>query len=766
MQNRPVRSFILLLSLSLLGAVPAAFSASNHWHKLRPSLSAKYRLSRPSQRLRYASSVQSEALSVSVGDTIHVLAIRVEFQPDTIDQTTGTGRFVYTPNPEITIDPPPHDRAYFEAQLTALANYFNNVSRGKLILDFDVYPREPRQAYGLERTMDYYGPGRDSPESDSRLTELFRDGFAKADQSDNIDFSSYDSFILFHAGVGEDFDEDFDPSPNDIPSAFLTTDDLRDGLAGGDPGFSGVAVQNGTFFIPDGLVLPETQSREVAGSGLLEFGLLGTAAIMFGHQIGLPSLFDTESGASGIGYWGLMDQGSNNFQGLMPAQPCAWSKVFLGWEEPIVVTHGENLPVAAALAAHPNKIYKIPITDGEYFLIENRIRDRNGDRITIGRDINGTRIEFKASAAETGFLAADTIGVITWVEEYDFGLPFAVDDNGRALPGAGILIWHIDETVIRENYASNRVNADRDHRGVDLEEADGAQDIGRFYDFFDPGFGSELGLPEDAWWASNPVIVKYLRPDEPVRFGPETIPSTASNSGVFTGIVFTDFSEVKPVMTVSVRNELALPGFPQFASGKTNALPPMLADLTQWMVHWASTPEATWALFWLAVAESSFFPLPVDVLLIAMGLITPAAGIRYGVIATVGSVAGAVVGYWIGQWGGRPLLERWVSGERIGRVEATFRRYEAWAIAVAGFTPIPYKVFTIAAGIFRATLWKFIAVSFLSRGARFVGEGLLFYFFGEPIAAFIRRDFNTISVVIVVLLAVGAYAIHRRSRAA
>jgi len=192
----------------------------------------------------------------------------------------------------------------------------------------------------------------------------------------------------------------------------------------------------------------------------------------------------------------------------------------------------------------------------------------------------------------------------------------------------------------------------------------------------------------------------------------------------------------------------------------------MLADLTQWMVHWASTPEATWALFWLAVAESSFFPLPVDVLLIAMGLITPEAGIRYGVIATVGSVAGAVGGYGIGMWGGRPLLERWVSSARIAKVEATFLRYEAWAIAVAGFTPIPYKVFTIAAGIFRATLWKLVVVSFLSRGARFVGEGLLFYFFGKPIAAFIRRDFNIISVVVVVLLAVGAYGIHRRSRAA
>ena len=190
----------------------------------------------------------------------------------------------------------------------------------------------------------------------------------------------------------------------------------------------------------------------------------------------------------------------------------------------------------------------------------------------------------------------------------------------------------------------------------------------------------------------------------------------------------------------------------------------MLHDLTAWMVHWASTPGAEWALFWLAVAESSFFPLPVDVLLIAMGLATPAAGVRFGCIATAGSVLGAVGGYYVGVLGGRPLLRRWISPERMMQVEGYFRRYEAWAIGVAGFTPVPYKVFTIAAGIFRATMWKFVAVSFLSRGARFVGEGLLFYLFGEQIGAFIQRYFNLLSIVLVLLLGVGAYVISRRSR--
>ncbi|MDZ7343706.1 MAG: FG-GAP-like repeat-containing protein, partial [candidate division KSB1 bacterium] len=365
------------------------------------------------------------------------------------------------------------------------------------------------------------------------------------------------------------------PTPNDIPSAFLTLADLRQHLGNNDPNYRGLAVQNGTFHIAEGLILPETQSRETNGE-LLEFGLLGTTALMFGHQIGLPTLFNTDNGRAGVGFWGLMDQGSNNYFGLMPAQPEAWSKVFLGWETPIVVTQGENFEIAAALHENPNKIYKIPITDTEYFLIENRQRDANGDRIALGRDVNGTRIEFK----ETNFIAGQPIGVITFIDEYDFGLPYAVDGNNRVLPGAGILIWHIDEEVIEKNYASNRVNADPNRRGVDLEEADGAQDLGRFYSLLDPGFGSENGVAEDAWWNSNPVITEFLRPGKPVEFGPRTMPSTAANSGAQTGIVVTNFSGIAPVMRFSVRNAFAMPNFPHYVSGQANALAPLIADLT------------------------------------------------------------------------------------------------------------------------------------------------------------------------------------------
>ncbi|MDZ7266159.1 MAG: FG-GAP-like repeat-containing protein [candidate division KSB1 bacterium] len=582
MRHRLLGYALTLLSLlPLLTSVGATSSVkSPGWQGHRRALRPDYRPSRPSQRLLQTpllAKSSAKFLATAIPDTLELLALRVEFPRDASDQTTGNGGFMLAPDPNKTIDPPPHNRAYFEAQLTALANYYKSVSRGKVILRFQVLPPGDTAAYQLPQEMKYYGPGRDSAIRDKRLAELFRDAILAAEAAGNVDFSRFDSFIIFHAGIGEDFDEDVDLTPNDIPSAFLNLNDLRKELGNNDPGYRGLAVQNGTFFIEDGLILPETQSREIAGSGVLEFGLLGTSALMFGYQLGLPNLFNTETGASGIGQFGLMDQGSNNYQGLLPAMPEAWSRVFLGWEEPIVVTNGENLEVAAALHGDPRKIYKIPITDSEYFLIENRQRDVNGDRIATGRDASGVRIQFR----EETFAAEQPIGVITQVDEYDFGLPYAVDQNNRALPGPGILIWHVDENVIRANYASNRVNADPAHRGVDLEEADGAQDIGRFYGFLDPGSGSELGLPEDAWWSKNPVITEYLRPGEPVTFGPKTIPSTAANNGSYTGIMITNFSDLAPVMTFSVRNPFAMPNFPQYAGGMGAVLlSPLLADLT------------------------------------------------------------------------------------------------------------------------------------------------------------------------------------------
>ncbi len=534
--------------------------AASAWANEKSNETAKLQIyGQPAQRQILQAKTDGLGFS-GANQTVRILAIRVEFQLDSLAETTGDGKFLLTPAEEPVIDPPPHNKSYFNAQLQALANYYQKVSNNALSIEWEIYPEAEDAAYQLPNNMLHYAPEDGDSLSDQRLSELFRDAVQAADQQDAVPFSDFDSFIVFHAGVGRDVGFDFDPTPNDVPSAFLNLSDLRESVGGNNPAYQGVEVQNGSFFVPDGIILPETESQEG-----FEIGLLGTATIMFGFQLGLPSLFNPDNGTSGVGRWGLMDQGSGNFQGLLPAEPSAWEKVFMGWEAPVAVSASELNQIAASKASGAPRIYKIPISADEYFLIENRQRDVNGDEIAVGLNETGGKVEFKLV---DGFeqLLAESAGVIVSVDEYDFGLP-----------GSGVLIWHIDEKIIRENLADNRINADRENRGVDLEEADGAQDIGQVYGFLSAGAGAENGVPEDAWWSDNPVITQFLRPDEPVAFGPETLPSSDANSGARTSIRLTGFSDSQPVMRFRYENAAVVSGFPKYIGD--GAFPPVIEEI-------------------------------------------------------------------------------------------------------------------------------------------------------------------------------------------
>lgn len=185
-----------------------------------------------------------------------------------------------------------------------------------------------------------------------------------------------------------------------------------------------------------------------------------------------------------------------------------------------------------------------------------------------------------------------------------------------------------------------------------------------------------------------------------------------------------------------------------------------MKGLVEWTLSWADTPYGSWALFLLAFAESSFFPVPPDILLIALGIAKPSAACIFSAICLAGSVAGGAFGYLIGLKGGHPILARFVKREKIEAVHSYFEKYEAWAIFIAGFTPIPYKVFTISAGVFYIDFPKFILASIAGRGCRFFAVGVLLTIFGERIKLLIERYFNLFSLLFVLLL-IGGFLILR-----
>ncbi len=497
-------------------------------------------------------------------DTLKVLGLMVQFARDSDIETTGDGRFMLEPVTGATIDPPPHDPAYFQNQLRALAHYWGAVSGGRLTLECEVAP----EVFTVTDSLGGYVPP-ESSRSDAAVTlgvvRFFRDAVRLADAA-GVRFSDFDCLVVFHAGVGGDLAFDYDPTPRDMPSMFLNLEDLKDYLPAAEFNDTGLSVQNGAHGVMEGIVLPETQSQEG-----YEIGLLGTAALMFGFQLGLPALWNTETGSSGIGAWGLMDQGSGNYNGLIPARPSAIERVLLGWQNPYEA--GDRSPIqcacpAAAENAEVRPLDKqpvlVPIAGGEFYLIENRQHDPDGDGVALGLDANGGAVTFGADY-QVHFTGNPS--VIVSVDEYDYGLP-----------GSGLLIWHVDESVLLAGLEDNTVNANPLRRGVDLEEADGSQDIGESYGMFDAGSGSETGVLQDAWYADNDIHKLVNRVSE-VSFTPSSHPNTRSNDGADSHLSIFGFSESGPVMTFSARNDRMHADFPGFFPVGSEPFPPLICDL-------------------------------------------------------------------------------------------------------------------------------------------------------------------------------------------
>jgi len=454
-----------------------------------------------------------------------VLAVRVDFpyeDPDH-DTTSGRGKFDlrnYYDESESALrsqyrnpwDVPPHDRRYFENHLLALRNYWWTVSEGGVDISYEVWPREPDGAYTLSRKFYKYGNGRTRVQVYEKLVTLLEEALTacKRAEGDGIDFSRYDTFMVIHAGIGSETSGGL----NDIPSAFISHDDILKYL-------DGRLVIDGKE-IDNGLVVPEMTAANGYG------GLNGIMAQMFGHRLGLPSLSNNEDGLPAAGGWCLMDTGSmaygHHTRGFVPTHPCAWSKIELGWVEPAVVMSDTTLSIAAThVKSDLPKAVKIPITGDEYLLLENRIRYAPRD-----------------SLPGVVFSDSDTSGV--WLE---------VDHYDAYIPGSGILIWHINDGIIKEKRADNAINDDIYRRGIDLLEADGRQDIGAYIGFGDPRGEYTEGHDDDTFKVGGRTVLS-----------PDTNPGSGSMWGGNSGITVKVESEPADTMTVTITFGNRLKGFP------------------------------------------------------------------------------------------------------------------------------------------------------------------------------------------------------------
>ena len=189
----------------------------------------------------------------------------------------------------------------------------------------------------------------------------------------------------------------------------------------------------------------------------------------------------------------------------------------------------------------------------------------------------------------------------------------------------------------------------------------------------------------------------------------------------------------------------------------------MLRQLYDWTIRMADHPKALWALALVSFVESSVFPIPPDVLLIPMILARPSRAWLVALVALVASVLGGLLGYAIGALAyeqlGRPILETFGKADAMAAFSTRFNDFGFWAVLTAGITPFPYKVITIMSGWTGMPLATFIATSFLARGLRFFILAFLLWKFGTPIRDFIEKRLGVITVVFVILLFGGFYAL-------
>ncbi len=506
---------------------------------------------------------------------IRVLAIRVDFPLEDPDDpaTTGNGKFRLTDNgrnPILRVDEngdtvfnplydPPHDKKYFEHLMEYVADYYRNVTYGRVKVEFVVIPQEDDSVYHLTHSIRYYG---DTNNWLYGLAAIIRDAFKVADQDNNLPFTFtdldgngvkdamegvLDRYVIFHAGSAWQTDV-MRNTPFDIPAVYVPPSVIE--YAFGRPF---IILNEGIDTVWDAAVMPEQMSQDG-----VESRLQATLVHELMHNFfSAPDLYDVSYHGAGIGAWGIMATGGYLSytseddtipEGLIAPLPNAFSRWWVSWVTDLIWGAGGTLgsefvtvapgtdpesltiyPSAVMTDSNGNflvdphslpRFYKIPINDHEYYLVEYRKKDLNADSTVKGLWRDGVFVSF-------------------------FG------ENDYLLPGEGLLIWHIDEDILWDNYSYNEVQVPRP-MAVDLEEADHVQDLESYMPpDMHPYQYVWFGCPYDPFFEGNNT-----------EFSDTSRPSSLDNEGGHTGIKVYEISRPETTMTFVLTLDYGVKGFP------------------------------------------------------------------------------------------------------------------------------------------------------------------------------------------------------------
>jgi len=356
--------------------------------------------------------------------TVRILLLRVDFQPDTDPQTTGTGEWN-----DCTTGCKGDPDYWVNNSVQKFTDYLSEVSYGQLTVQITISPN----VYTLSHVMGYYGDNELSTSSFADIENLIYDSVKAADA--DINFSTYDAILIVHAGAGQESDvanNNNGDTPNDIWSLYYANSCVSAGATG-----SNCLIADGVD-VNEAIIMPQTDSQDG-----ITVNPVGVYLHEFGHWLGLPDLYCTAliCLTDGVGDWSLMDSGTYNYDpalcpntnnceyGSSPAHLDAWSKTYLGWATPVEYASDPDPGSVSLNPVEPGpEIIKLQASTenvNQYFLLENR--------------------------RKTGF---------------DVGLP-----------GEGMLVWLIDDEIISSKFFSNTINNDRNRPGVKLIEADGTFDL-------------------------------------------------------------------------------------------------------------------------------------------------------------------------------------------------------------------------------------------------------------------------------------------------